>query len=1365
MKKKFLTMLLMFCLILPYSLFLSACGKGGGNGGSGKPGGHTHTWGEWTTVTDATCTEKGSKKRTCSGCGDDQTQDIDALGHHWEGALCTECGLYDASKDTTLSDGRELENIVVSKTGLLSWTGLKVASKYVLTFKDSSGTSHTNTATAPTKIFDLTNLDSGEMSFGKTEVTLQAYEKLEVSYSGQKYYQDTPIGTAKETFTIVNVNSGFSIVRKTYSDEYVTMKGIDSTVYHDETHGDYLLYEQAGKKGFKYSGEYKTFELLSNITPTDPTCSIRIYLSEQDKNDDDVFEEDEKIKMLGGEYQWIIVDVNRENGWLVKSYNVLLYCTRPLEIYLYKSERSEPDANGKVTETKTNVDIDMTVTENNILDINSIYDCIPEGMLIRDENYNIFEKNTDYNTKDMNIVGDIDYVLTPGKIYLYFAEETEVRELVEEVEDASELFDISFSNGEWNITYNESANNETLIVPALIIGYETNCLFKTDSRVRSIIFESGTTSLAAYLMKNCEYLESVKIPETVTSVGGWLFSDNLSSSFRIYLEGSVGDGFATWWNRIGNTTNLYTYYENQADCCSTVTKNNVSVKIDFSNEIGIVVGTTGTSVTIPETVNFNRKTYTVTTIQGLSSNLTTLSIPKTISTIEFSAFHSNIASVEISEENAKFKIVDNAFYDKNDSSLLHVLKSTTELKLLPNITEILGDVFKGLSKLETINIHAGITNIDLALFKDCQIKAFVVDEENQTYSSVEGNLYSKNGSEFIRVAIGKETTAVVPSSVTEIRKGAFNGYSLSKIEIPFVGGSANDNQYIGYLFDLSSYSKHSSMPSTLKEVVVNGEKIAKNAFNGCTSLTFVTISNSITEIGQYAFKGCIGLTSVSIPKSVTKIGQCAFDGCTSLKTVTFETDSALATIGSYAFKGCTGLTSVSIPKSVTEIGQYAFDGCTSLKTVTFETNSVLAVIDSYAFGGCTGLTSVTIPKSVTEIGQYAFNGCTKLATVTFETDSALATIDNFAFSGCTSLTSVTIPKSVTTIGSAFYSCEKLKTVTFEKESSLTTIGGSAFQCTALTTIEIPSSVETIGGSAFQACYSLKTVTLEDGSALGSVGEKVFYLSSNLTYNTYENNNYLGTKTNPYLVLCGSTSSNGYSETTIHEDCRVIAGSAFANCKNMKSINIPSSVIYIGTSAFKSSSLNTVTFEEGSKLTTIGESVFEQTRSLKTITIPSSVTTIGESAFENSNLETITIPSSVTTIGVRAFYYATSLNNIIFEEDSALTTIGSYAFKNCTGLTSVTIPESVTEIGQNAFESCQNLTTIVISKSVKSLGYNLFKTCKKLEKVFYCGTAQEYYKISGCEYVNCSLYFYSETKPTETGYYWHYVEGVATVWED
>jgi hypothetical protein len=79
--------------------------------------------------------------------------------------------------------------------------------------------------------------------------------------------------------------------------------------------------------------------------------------------------------------------------------------------------------------------------------------------------------------------------------------------------------------------------------------------------------------------------------------------------------------------------------------------------------------------------------------------------------------------------------------------------------------------------------------------------------------------------------------------------------------------------------------------------------IGDSAFDGCTSLTSVTIPNSVPSIGFYVFRGCTGLTSVTIPSSVTEIGE-------------------------GAFSGCTGLTSVTIPSSVAEIGYQAFSGCT-----------------------------------------------------------------------------------------------------------------------------------------------------------------------------------------------------------------------------------------------------------------------------------------------------------------------------------------------------------------------------------------------------------------------------------------------------
>jgi hypothetical protein len=124
-----------------------------------------------------------------------------------------------------------------------------------------------------------------------------------------------------------------------------------------------------------------------------------------------------------------------------------------------------------------------------------------------------------------------------------------------------------------------------------------------------------------------------------------------------------------------------------------------------------------------------------------------------------------------------------------------------------------------------------------------------------------------------------------------------------------------------------------------------------NAFQGCTGLTSVTISNGATTIGNYAFSGCTILTSVTIPSSVTTIGEGVFQSCTSLTSVTIP--SSVTTIGYGVFQSCTSLTSVTIPSSVTTIGDGVFQSCTSL-------------------------TSVTIPSSVTTIGYGVFQSCAAL---------------------------------------------------------------------------------------------------------------------------------------------------------------------------------------------------------------------------------------------------------------------------------------------------------------------------------------------------------------------------------------------------
>ena len=236
--------------------------------------------------------------------------------------------------------------------------------------------------------------------------------------------------------------------------------------------------------------------------------------------------------------------------------------------------------------------------------------------------------------------------------------------------------------------------------------------------------------------------------------------------------------------------------------------------------------------------------------------------------------------------------------------------------------------------------------------------------------------------------------------------------------------------------------------------------IGNDAFYDCSSLTSITIPDSVTSIGNSAFSGCSSLTSVTIPDSVTSIGYGAFRRCTSLTSVTIP--DSVTSIGGDAFYKCTSLTSVTIGNGVTEIGGWAFRDCRSLTRVDISDLSAWCKIsfgDIYAnplYNGAklylngSELTDITIPSDITEIKKSAF--C-----------------------GCTSLTSVTIGNSVTTIGGgAFYNCTSLTSVTIG--NSVTSIGTLAFNgCTSLTGITIPDSVTSIGDDAFQNCSSLTSV--------------------------------------------------------------------------------------------------------------------------------------------------------------------------------------------------------------------------------------------------------------------------------------------------
>ena len=548
---------------------------------------------------------------------------------------------------------------------------------------------------------------------------------------------------------------------------------------------------------------------------------------------------------------------------------------------------------------------------------------------------------------------------------------------------------------------------------SLSLGGDWVAITGVSMSLTNVIIPNYVTRIGSYAFRDCSSLTSVTIPDSVTSIGDYAFKGcyklvevyNLST--LTITKGSSSNGYVGYYAK-----DVYT----SLDTPSKLSTDSNGYIIYTNGDDKILVGYTGSA--------------------------TTLVLPDDIT-----------------------EIYKYAFYDCD---------SLTSVTIGNSVTSIGGYAFDG-CPIEYASIPTiAISKIPKSKLKEVVITGGTIIGSNAFYYcdslmsvTIPNSVTIIGDSAFYKC--DSLTSVTIPNSVTSIGSYAF--YSCDSLTSVNYTGTIDQWVQIKFAYKYANPARYANNLYINNELVTEANittatSINAYAFDNCTSLTSVTIPNSVTSIGDDAFRDCSSLTSVNYTGTIDQWVQIEFDYKYANPTryannlyinnelVTEANITTATSINAYAFYNFSSLTSVTIGDSVTSIGYEAFYSCDSLTSVTI--GDSVTSIGASAFYKCYSLTSVTIPNSVTSIGDSAFYSCDSLTSVTIP--DSVTSIRRYVFYNCTSLTSVTIPNSVTSIGSyAFYNCDRLTSVT------------------------IGNSVTSIGSSAFYNCDRLMRITFEDTS--------------------------------------------------------------------------------------------------------------------------------------------------------------------------------------------------------------------------------------------------------------------------------------------
>ena len=780
--------------------------------------------------------------------------------------------------------------------------------------------------------------------------------------------------------------------------------------------------------------------------------------------------------------------------------------------------------------------------------------------------------------------------------------------------------------------------------------------------------------------------------------------------------------------------------------------------LSSSEHTAEVSGYSGTSgnVVIPSKTKIDGVEYIVTAIgdQSFRNNSTVVSvtIPNTVTTIKSNAFRHCVNLEYVVIPSSVTTIGEGPFSEYNKLTAIYVDSENT------NFVSYDGVLYSAdMKKLvqypcskpnSAFEIPNTVERIEYLSFSSCpNLNSLVLPSSLKTIKW------------WAIAACGPLKSLVIPNSVTTIEgNGIRNCKNLTiycEAESKPSGWNSSWNSdgcpvEWGYLPSAQKDFKFTITSTSDKTVEVSGYT-GTNAIVVIPKKTIIDgVEYTVTGIGAYSLQGRSSITSISIPNTVTSISNNVFANCTSLESISIP--NSVTTIGGYAFYNCKKLASLTIPKSVTTIGNGLCSFCEELAAIVVESgnanyvsvdgvlyNSDMTQLVQYPVGK--DAESFEFPETVTSTPRSSFRGCSNLKSITF--NDKLTSIGGYAFNECDNLTSVVIKKSVTTIGdNAFMGCSNL-TIYCEAESQPSgwdsdwnssnrpVVWGTKQWKVTLTANNDDYGTVTGGGSVVNGSKVTITATPAAGCVFVKWSNGLTNASETITVTSdttltaefiksevaipednecsFSVNHYTGCYAAEMATFVGGKDVTIPTSMYINDELYTISSissKCFQNNTSIISIFIPPTVTVIRDSAFAGCKNLEITCAFDSKPSCWSDSwnpdnlpvVWVCMASSEELDAPTDSVSFSYSYYQNSH----------TAILTKYYGYSSTVavpeKIIIKGEEYTVTTILSSCFQDNRFIASLSIPATVTNIEDKAFAGCRSMK-INCAYSSKPIGWS------------------------------------------------------------